>query len=154
AILDVTIGLVFTFMAASLAVSSAMEAVSSLVNLRARTLFKGIKSLLNDPKFTSLAQDIYHHAAVHPLGPGDLTNATPRGTLPAYVHAPQFASAFIDVVGLSNVGDVTPDVIKARIAAALPNNEQLKTFLNGAVDRAAGDLVKIRGEITTWFDSA
>jgi hypothetical protein len=42
-IFDVVFGLVFVFLAISLFTSALTEAVSSIINLRARTLLNGIK---------------------------------------------------------------------------------------------------------------
>lgn len=50
-VLDVAIGLIFTFLAISLAVSALVEAVASAMKWRSSTLLSGIKDLLNDPNF-------------------------------------------------------------------------------------------------------
>ena len=69
-ILDVAIGLIFSFLAISLFTSATVEAINSLLQLRAVNLKSGIMALVNDPGFTGLAKDLYEHPLVSPLGPG------------------------------------------------------------------------------------
>jgi hypothetical protein len=69
-ILDVAIGLIFSFLAISLFTSATVEAINSLLQLRAVNLKSGIMALVNDPGFASLAKDLYEHPLVSPLGPG------------------------------------------------------------------------------------
>ena len=61
-ILDVAAGIVFGFLAISLFTSAAVEAINSLFNVRANSLKTGIMELVNDPKFTGLAKQLYEHA--------------------------------------------------------------------------------------------
>jgi len=53
AVLDLAVGLIFTFLAASLATGAIVEAIASLLMVRASTLWKGIGQLLNDPKYSA-----------------------------------------------------------------------------------------------------
>src|ERR1700733_1243947 len=69
-ILDVAIGLIFSFLAISLFTSALVEAINSLLQLRAVNLKSGIMALVNDPKFDDLAERLYQHALISPLGPG------------------------------------------------------------------------------------
>src|SRR6201986_1812878 len=69
-ILDVAIGLIFSFLAISLFTSATVEAINSLLQLRAVNLKSGIMALVNDPKFEDLAEKLYEHALIRPLGPG------------------------------------------------------------------------------------
>ena len=69
-ILDVAIGLIFSFLAVSLFTSAAVEAINSLLQLRAVNLKSGIMALVNDPGFAGLAKALYAHPLVSPLGPG------------------------------------------------------------------------------------
>jgi hypothetical protein len=68
AVLDLAVGLIFTFLAASLATGAIVEAIASLLMVRASTLWKGIGQLLNDPKYSALAKEIYSsiRAAMEP----------------------------------------------------------------------------------------
>ncbi len=69
-ILDVAIGLIFSFLAVSLFTSATVEAINSLLQLRAVNLKSGVMALVNDPNFDGLAKRLYAHALVSPLGPG------------------------------------------------------------------------------------
>jgi hypothetical protein len=79
-ILDVAIGLIFTFLALSLAVSSTVEAIASFLKLRSATLLEGVKDLLNDQNFRGLAFELYNHALVNPREAGTDKRAQPALT--------------------------------------------------------------------------
>jgi hypothetical protein len=53
-ILDVAFGLMFSFLAISLAAGTIYEAVASVAKLRSKTLLSGIKTLVNDPTASGL----------------------------------------------------------------------------------------------------
>ncbi len=127
-ILDVATALVFTFLAVSLASGAAVEAISSIAGMRARTLKTGIKDLLNDQQFRDLAAELYGHALINPRAPGlppaenrpgidvsqSIKEILAKGdedakraltlnlgkNLPSYIDPKQFASALMDVLSL------------------------------------------------------
>jgi hypothetical protein len=66
-VLDVAVGLIFTFLAISLAVSAIVESIASVLKWRSSTLLEAVKELLNDSSFSGLALNIYNHALVGPL---------------------------------------------------------------------------------------
>jgi hypothetical protein len=137
-ILDVAVGLIFTFLAVSLVASTITEALASFFKWRSSTLLDGIKNLLNDPKFEGLARDVYNHALVNPRGNGKaVSKADVAATAPAYVDPTQFATALIDVAQTKKIED-----------------EQLQQLLNGVSSRAAGNVEKAKAELAAWFDSA
>jgi hypothetical protein len=99
-ILDFAIGIVFTFLAVSLAAGAATEALSSIIKWRSRTLIKGVQDLLNDKDFTLLASQVYQHGLINPRGDG--TNqpswwARWRKS-PAYIDSNHFAAALLDTL--------------------------------------------------------
>ena len=125
-ILDVALGLAFTFLAVSLVASVVVEAISSAMKWRSSHLLEGIKQLVNDPEFTGLAKALYAHAAVNPRGIAlaaagapalswldrfsfKATRPTSGGVdlrnSPAYVEPAQFAAALMDILGLSRSAD-------------------------------------------------
>jgi hypothetical protein len=150
AVLDVAIGLIFAFLAVSLAVSAIVEAVASILAWRSKTLLQGVKDLLNDPNFDGLALKIYNHALVNPQDAGTAKNESELKYLPSYMDSKQFADALIDVTKITKEA---PDKIKAAIGTSV-TNEQLKTFLDGVVDRTGGDIGKMQAEIAGWFDNS
>jgi hypothetical protein len=164
-VLDVIIGLIFAFLTVSLVTSAIVEAISSAMKWRAKTLLSGIQELVNDKDFKDLALKLYQHAAINPLGPGitsapaassGATNARPtedeqktaqaraQERKPSYIDSKQFANALLDVTGLSAViektGDPGPAAIKAfQDKINKITNPQIKDFFTGINNRTKGD---------------
>ena len=150
-VLDVAVGLVFTFLAVSLAVSAITEGVASMLGWRSQTLLQGVKDLLNDQTFTGIALNIYNHAMVAPRDPGTAKKESDLKNLPTYIAPTHFADALIDVVGITK--DASAANIKSVIQQNVPD-PQLQSLLKGVVDRTAGDVIQIRNQIGSWFDSS
>ncbi len=164
-ILDVAAGVVFGFLAISLFTSAAVEAINSLFNVRVTNLKTGIMALVNDPNFTGLAKQLYQHASINPLGPGGVD---PLKNAPAYIDKMQFASAMLDITGLSTLAATaaahapaaqTADALKAQVEAlnaqiAEISDPQIRQLLQGIVNRSAGDVERIKTELANWFDNA
>jgi hypothetical protein len=149
-VLDVAIGLIFTFLAISLAVSAIVEAIASAMKWRASTLLQGIKDLLNDPNFDGLARSIYNHALVNPQDSGTAKTEKALKNPPAYMDPRLFADALVDV---AKITQDSPDKIKLAIDTNV-KDEQLNCLLKGFVDQTAGDLGKMRDNIAAWFDNS
>jgi hypothetical protein len=149
-VLEIAIGLVFTFLAVSLAVSVIVEAIASALKWRSTTLFQGIKDLLNDPNFTGLARAIYNHALVNPQDAGTAENEKALKYLPASMDPKLFADALVDV---AKIAQDSPEKIKIAIDANI-KDQQLNCLLKGIVDQTAGDLGKVRNELAAWFDNS
>jgi hypothetical protein len=149
-ILDVAIGLVFTFLAMSLAVSAIVEAVASAAKWRCTMLLQGVKGLLNDTSFKGLALEVYNHALVNPLAPGTASTEKDLKQLPSYIEPGQFAAALMDVltIGRNLTGDM-----KQAIATKV-TDLQLRNYLTGLVDRTGGDPAKIQSGLAEWFENA
>jgi hypothetical protein len=170
AVLDLAIGMIFVFLAVSLAASAVTEAIAGLFNLRSNTLLQGIKDLLNDPNFNALAAQIYQHALVNPQNNGTgTTESALTVNAPAYVQPMQFANALIDILDTGkptistppggHPGRIVPGNI-ASIAAAInyvvpaTANPQINSMLLGLVNRTGGDIAQTKQEISAWFDNA
>lgn len=166
AIVDLAIGIVFCFLAISLAAGAIVEAIASITKWRAKTLAKGIGDLFNDKEFQGLAAELYAHAAINPRGPG---RGEPKKNQPAYIDRQLFANALMDLTGISRVvaaaarraagpGTARPslDALEAAVTAKCETiqNPQLEDLLTGIVERSFGDVDKIRTELSTWFDLA
>jgi hypothetical protein len=149
-ILDVAIGLVFTFLAMSLAVSAIVEAVASATKWRSNMLLQGVKDLLNDASFKGLALEVYNHALVNPMDSGTASTETDLEHRPSYIEPSQFAGALMDVLTIGQ--NLTSD-IKQRITAKV-TDLQLRSFLTGLVDRTGGDPVKFQSGVAEWFENA
>jgi hypothetical protein len=147
-VLDTAIGIVFTFLAVSLASSAVTEAISSAVKWRSKTLLSGIQSILNDQSFTGLAKDLYNHALINPRFSGGAVVKADLYKLPAYIDPDHFAAAFMDV---ANLAAKAPGEIKTEIDAM--QDAQIKQLLAGIYDRAMGYPEAMRKELANWFDS-
>jgi hypothetical protein len=157
-VLEVASGLLFIFLAASLATGSIVEALASAMKWRSNTLLSGVKDLMNDDAFTGLAKDLYEHALINPRGSGE---PAPTTKPPAYIDPKQFANALMDITGLISAGEIagTPPTVaqlRAAVDAAVPatTNKQINNLLQGMILRGAGDLDHIRTELAVWFDNA
>ena len=163
-ILDVAAGIIFGFLAISLFTSAAVEAINSLLNVRAKNLKTGIMALVNDPNFTGVAKQLYQHSLVNPLGPG---GADPLKNAPAYIDKMQFADALLDITGLSAASPAAAaqapladagaalkaqiDALNARVASI--SDPQIRQLLQGIVNRSAGDIEQIKVGLANWFDN-
>jgi len=147
-VLEVVIGLVFCYASVALIVSSISEAIASVLKLRSESLLKGVKSLLNDEKFTGLALELYNHALINPTAGGKATTERDLQHKPSYIESKQFAVALIDVLQTAG-GDFVAlgnDIEKIQ-------DPQLQQLLKGMHARAAGKIENLRSELASWFDS-
>lgn len=151
-VLDVAVGLIFTFLTVSLVCGLLTEVWATVMSWRANTLLAGVQALVNDPNFDKLAQALYQHALVSPRDNGAATTADNLKNKPSYIDPLHFADAMLD--SLKVAGGTAKD-IKAAIQASplLQNNPQVTTMLTGMADRADGDLGKLRNSIAAWFDA-
>jgi len=148
-VLDVAVGLIFTFLAISLIVSAIVEGVASTMKWRSNTLLRGVKDLLNDPEAKGLALSIYNHALVSPRDSGKAKKEQDLKDLPSYIDPKQFTEALIDVIRITKD---SPDKIKSTIDANIADS-QINSLLKSIVDRTEGDLSRMRDEIAGWFDN-
>ncbi|HLO33957.1 MAG TPA: hypothetical protein VK249_32720 [Anaerolineales bacterium] len=103
-ILEVAIGVAFIYLLLSLICTAINEFISALVNKRGENLFDGIKNLLNDPKFTGLAQQLYNHGLVDGISQTSNDPNKP-GRHPSYMPSKTFALALLDILSSDRVGD-------------------------------------------------
>ena len=161
-VVEVAIGLAFSFLAVSLATSSLVEALASITRWRSYMLLKGIKDLVNDPNLEHVAKALYQHALINPRESGQ---APPGKRSPAYVDPRQFANALMDIAGMTSaLGGPRPPAIGPQTVAALQTavnlgvsqirNPQLHGMLQDTIQRCAGDVEKIRQDLANWFDNA
>jgi hypothetical protein len=181
-IVDVVAGLLFAFLAISLAASSINEAIASLLNSRGTALLAGIQKFLNDPTEDGLVLQIYNHALTHPQGNGAAsTVSTVQRPLPAYMEPAKFAAALVDSVlalhgpaSASNAvltGIVVTDAVAAVVvttggdgaspppppikdAIAQIPNPQLRRTLERLYARADGEITRFEVAVADWFDGA
>jgi hypothetical protein len=148
-IFDVVVGLVSVFLAMSLFTSALTEGVSTILNLRARTLLSGIKQLLNDPKFDGLALDLYNHALINPLSNGATNSGSTPSIKPSYIQPQHFALALIDTMQRTAGQAATLEQSIDKIT-----DPQIKATLQTLYQRAEGKIELFREQVAQWFDSA
>jgi hypothetical protein len=143
-ILDVAIGLTLVFLLTGVLCTAVMEAVSSALALRARTLEEGLRHFLDDPAGTGLAAELYRHVQISGLsGAGK----------PSYIPAENFARALLDVLFPRAAGDLPPTLDEARkIAQKMPKG-RVQEFVLTLIGEAGNDVGKVRLAIEGWFDA-
>lgn len=112
-ILEVAIGVVFVYLFVSLICSAVNEGISSLVNKRGSNLFDAVKNLLNDPKFTGLAQQLYSHGLVDGISEG-ASDPNKVNRKPSYMPANIFSLALLDILRSKGLKDCWSDLVVKR----------------------------------------
>lgn len=148
-VLDVALGLVFVFLAISLAAGALTEAVSSVLKLRQATLLAGVRAMVNDPGFTGLARDLYNHALVNPLSAGVAATASRLTAKPAYIDAGSFALALVSLIEARAPNSESLD----EALGAIPD-EQLRNALQLLHRRASKNREAFLANVGAWFDAA
>jgi hypothetical protein len=116
-VLEVAIGVIFVYLLLSLICTALNEGIASLLDKRSDNLFEGVKNLLNDPKFTGLAQQLYNHGLIagtsqHATDPDKPTRK------PSYMSPANFSLALLDILGARGIiankyGDLLTSAEKA-----------------------------------------
>jgi hypothetical protein len=148
-VLEVAIGLTFCYGTVALIVATVQEALAAAFRLRANTLLAGIKSMLNDPQFETLAQAVYAHPLVNPHSDGLPGDERRLAAKPSYIEPAQFAIALIDSIQQvpGNFARLGEDID----AVADP---QVRRALQALHARAGGDLERFQRSVAGWFDNA
>jgi hypothetical protein len=177
AVLNLASGLIFTFLTVSLATGTIVEAIASLLTLRAMMLRRGIAQLLNDRDFSGLAKEIYAHAFINPRSDGtEVSISAWNRKNPAYIDRQLFGQAMLDILKISPavanaanspsapLGKPTVGELKTVVDGALKTaataqgnaapDDQLQKFLHGIIERSVGDPDKIKAELVAWFDNS
>jgi hypothetical protein len=169
AVLNLAIGLIFTFLTVSLATGTIVEMIASILTVRARTLRKGIGQLLNDPDFNALAKKVYEHAVINPRSDGtDTSISAGNRRNPAYIDRQLFGQAMLDILQISPkvadaakdptapLGKPTVDQLITAVDGVLGTrpDPQLQQLLHGIIERSVGDPDKVKAELVAWFDNA
>jgi hypothetical protein len=173
--LDVAIGLSFIFLLLSLLASAIQEFIAGIFGLRARTLERGLRNMLEGGDGSvipggaapgpagTLVDAVYLHPLIRPLYKAGFGFGARREgrRLPSYIAPRSFALALLDTLAPDVVGtnaDGTPkpshDVVhEARTAiagASLPPEVQRRIL--ALLDDARGDIDGFRHNLEAWFD--
>ena len=177
AVIDTAIGLVLVFLLYSILLSTLMEMLAGILDLRAKAFENAVANLIGDPqsvrsgfawfgKITAMF-GAHKKAAIAKVDAAKLAE-TPYAdyTLvychglvagisatnkPSYVPAANFATAVIDELNGTSVAGAV-QAVKDNIAA-LPEGD-FKQTLNALMLQTGDDLDKLRTGIERWYDSA
>lgn len=155
-ILEVAIGLMFTYLLLSLIATAILEGLQGWLKTRAIHLENGIKQLLNN---SELAQALYQHPLISSYSP---PNAAQTGKRPSYIHSSSFALALMDLItrgkniaaAESADADVTISFDHLRKSIGKIDNVALQRTLLTTLDTANGDLKKAQENIEAWYNNA
>jgi hypothetical protein len=140
-ILETVTGLVFMFLAVSLATTAIQELFSSVTRLRASTLRSGLKAIMTDG---SKGMALFESVVSHPVVAG-------AGTKPSYISAQQFTSALFYTL-VEN--PAVPQSI-ATLRTAIDKTEgPMKTVLISLFRDGDQDLTSFESRLQLWFDTS
>jgi hypothetical protein len=148
-VLEVAIGLAFCYGTLALIVSTVQEALAAAFRLRANTLLDAVKSMLNDPRFTALAQQVYAHPLVNPHGDGAATDQRMLRAKPSYIEPQHFAIALVD-----SIQKVPGDFARLGRDIDAICDPHVRRALQALYVRANGDLQQFQQSVAGWFDTA
>jgi hypothetical protein len=141
-VLEVVIGLSLIYLVLSIGCSGVKEVIAAMFSLRAKTLERGVRSMLrNGPN--GLASQLF----AHPL----IQATAPEGQKPSYISARMFAAALLDLVAPADASQPrTIESLRAGVSQ-IPDAKLRATLLN-MINSACGDVDTARLKIEHWFD--
>jgi hypothetical protein len=140
AVLDIAIGLVLMYLVLSLMGTVINEFLASAVKLRATTLKSAIEGVLDDP---NLRAAFYDHGLI------DGANKATGVDQTSYISADSFAMA---VLGSIDPNNPAPGFEQAKAAIEKMPPSSIQDVLLAQLNKANGDLNKLRAGIANYFD--
>lgn len=178
-LLDIAIGLVFTYTILSLITSALVELLEAGLRTRAKYLWQGIGELLQDrppnrrpgteqptntstntssPKNTSLTlHDFYTHPLIGGLYYGNYDTATGRlfrRALPAYIPRADFAAVLIEIISRPNRGRDVSTIESFRRGVEALHDHRLRPGFEAILAVAGDDLSAVQKGLESWYDDA
>lgn len=168
-VLDIAIGLIFVFLATSLAITAGNELLASLFKWRAKDLWTGLRMLTGRGKAAAdgesdLVREIYQHPLIRGLHRDDDTSGGRKA--PSYIPANLFAMALLDIAlrpagetrSIANIGieEIRQTLNARRDKLGNRVTDALQTFVNYAEadSRAAlTALEKLQHDVEGWFNA-
>jgi hypothetical protein len=144
--LDVAIGLVLIYTCLSLFCTAINEWIARLLELRSRTLKRGIEDLFGGSDAADLSRAFHRH----PL----ITGLCFKRRYATYIPSKTFALALVDTA-FTKAPDNTLHVDPAKVDRSIkPSGKGPLDLLNSIVAGAEGDTEKIVGRLGAWFDDS
>lgn len=162
AILEVAIGLVFSWLVLSLATMQVQEWISTFLAWRARFLEKALLNMLGDE---TLVERFYAHPLIRSISPPGKKPGEIRR--PSYIPAQRFAAAILDVFfsagqpSLRTTGSLSLQDLRQGLQELRTAYPSLATILDHffpnldqRLERGEMNLAQLRGQMESWFDDA
>lgn len=160
--LEIAIGIIFVYLLLSLLCTVINEGIATFLEMRGKNLLEGIKNLLNDPEFTSLAQHVYNHGLIGGIMQG-VTDFTKTNRLPSYIAPTNFSLALIDILGSQGTGLVAVEQKEKELglaqkkSAADPRSDGLRKAAydaQAALDRAKSSAAHVQQKFVDAREAA
>lgn len=146
--LDIAIGMIFTYLLLSLICSAINELIERQLKNRAADLEQGIRELLDDKDGTGLVTQLYQHGMINGLFKGAYNAADKdKSNLPSYIPSRNFALAILGIVAPES------PAISFRDSVGKMTNAKVKNALTAMLNVVGEDVDKFRGSIENWFNS-
>jgi len=151
-ILDIAIGMTFTYLLLSLICSALNELIERNLKNRAADLEKGLRELLDDPTGTGWVAKVYNHGMINGLFKGTYNPAASDKTnLPSYIPSRNFALAMLGLLAPDN--PAVASTASFREAVGKIDNIKIKDALTAMLNAVGDDVEKFRGSLESWFNS-
>lgn len=145
AVIEVMIGLVFTYLLLAIMVSGVQEIVAGKLQWRGKDLRQGIAGLLagldkNGKPHSTLFETVFGHALIADLS---------KKGLPSYVPARNFSLALFEALKQGGSGPLFSRIEQG--VAALPSGTARQS-LTAFLSEAKGDVDALQKRVEVWFD--
>jgi hypothetical protein len=151
-IVDVAIGMIFTYLLLSLICSALNELMERNLKNRATDLEKGLRELLNDPAGTDWVTKLYNHGMINGLFKGTYNpTASDKTNLPSYIPSRNFALAMLDLLAPDK--PAVGSAVGFREAVGKVENIKIKNALSAMLNAAGEDVDKFGSSLENWFNS-
>jgi hypothetical protein len=148
-IFEVALGLAFIFFLFSLVISSAVEGIASIFQVRETNLERGVERMLGDP---SLAKEVLDNSLVK-------VDVTSEKRKPAYVSSRNFGLALTQILRKKGRGSARSagngkKAMKelVRGVGGYPDGTPVREQLDGMLEEAQGSVAGFRTAAERWFD--
>ena len=144
--LDTAIGLIVVYAILSLTCTALNEWIAGMLNRRAKTLWSGLRTLLEDPKKPALLDDFYRHPLVRDLHVADKK--------PVYVEPKTFSLVLLDLLAPSDPHASRTIASVREAVAKLPADSTTRKTLAILLDESEDSLDLLQDNLEAWFNGA